>query len=177
MQHFELKSLVRSIPNFPKPGIVFRDIMPLLNNPHALRRVVDEITEHFLGKTINKVVSPEARGFILGPAIAYTLGAGFVAVRKPGKLPHKTRQITYDLEYGTDVLAIHEDALKKGDRVLLVDDLLATGGTIGATGRLCEALGAEVVGAAFIIELINLKAREAMHSYDVHSLIQYDKEG
>ena len=172
----DLKKLVRNIPDFPRKGIVFRDIMPLLGNEHALRYVVDAMFVHYFGKRIDKVVSAEARGFIFGPAVAYHLGAGFVAVRKPGKLPYKTRQVTYDLEYGTDSLTIHEDALKKGEQVLLVDDLLATGGTMAASAKLCEALGAKVIGAGFVIELSFLKGREKLKPYDVFSLLQYESE-
>lgn len=172
----DLKSLVRDIPDFPKKGIVFKDIMPLLGDKDALRYMVDAMFVHFFGKRIDKVVSAEARGFIFGPAVAYHLGAGFVAVRKPGKLPYKTRQVTYDLEYGTDTLTMHEDALKKGDHVLLVDDLLATGGTMAATAELVEQMGGVVMGAGFIIELSFLKGREKLGKYDVFSLIQYDSE-
>lgn len=172
----DLKRLVRSVPDFPKKGIVFRDIMPLLGNADALRYVVDAMFVHYFGKRIDMVVSAEARGFIFGPAVAYHLGTGFAAVRKPGKLPYKTKQVTYDLEYGTDTLAIHEDALSKGDHVLLVDDLLATGGTMAASAKLCEQLGAKVVGVGFIIELTFLKGREKLKPYDVFSLIQYDSE-
>lgn len=172
----DLKKWVRDIPDFPKPGIVFKDIMPLIGDPQALRYVVDAMFVHYFGKKIDKVVSAEARGFIFGPAVAYHLGAGFVAVRKPGKLPYKTRQVTYDLEYGKDSLTIHEDAVKPGDNVLLVDDLLATGGTIAAAAKLCEELGANVVGAGFVIELNFLKGREKLKGYDVFSLIPYDAE-
>lgn len=172
----DLKSLVRDIPDFPKKGIVFKDIMPLLGDRDALRYIVDAMFVHYFGTRIDKVVSAEARGFILGPAVAYHLGAGFVAVRKPGKLPYKVKQVTYDLEYGTDSLTIHEDALRPGDQVLLVDDLLATGGTMAATAELVESLGGKVIGAGFIIELAFLKGREKLKGYDVFSLINYDLE-
>jgi len=171
-----LKSLVRDIPDFPKKGIVFKDIMPLLGDKDALRYMVDAMFVHFFGKRIDKVVSAEARGFIFGPAVAYHLGTGFVAVRKPGKLPYKTCQVTYDLEYGTDTLTMHEDALKPGDHVLLVDDLLATGGTMAASAELVEMMGGKVIGAGFIIELSFLKGREKLKKYDVFSLIKYDGE-
>ena len=171
-----LKDWVRSVPDYPKKGIVFRDIMPMLADAQALRYVVDAMFVHYFGKKIDKVVSAEARGFIFGPAVAYHLGAGFVAVRKPGKLPHKTKSITYDLEYGTDTLAIHEDAIKPGEHVLLVDDLLATGGTMAAAAHLCESLGAEVMGAGFVIELSFLPGRKKLSKYDVFSLIDYDSE-
>ena len=169
-----LKALIRDIPDFPKKGIVFKDIMPLLGDKDALRYLVDAMFVHYFGQRIDKVVSAEARGFILGPAVAYHLGAGFVAVRKPGKLPYRVKQITYDLEYGTDSLTIHEDALKAGDQVLLIDDLLATGGTMAATAQLVEKLGAKVIGAGFIIELSFLKGRDKLKAYDVYSLIQYE---
>jgi adenine phosphoribosyltransferase len=172
----DLKALVRNVPDFPKKGIVFRDIMPLLADPLALRYTVDALFVHYFGKKIHKIVSAEARGFIFGPALAYHLGAGFVAVRKPGKLPYKTKQVTYDLEYGQDTLAIHEDALKPGENALLVDDLLATGGTMAAAAKLCESLGAHVIGAGFIIELAFLQGRQRLQPYDVFSLIQYDSE-
>jgi len=172
----DLKALVRDIPNFPKQGIVFKDIMPLLGDKDALRYMVDAMFVHFFGKRIDKVVSAEARGFIFGPAVAYHLGAGFVAVRKPGKLPYKTKQVTYDLEYGTDTLSMHEDALQPGDHVLLVDDLLATGGTMAASAQLVEQMGGQVMGAGFIIELNFLKGRQKLGKYDVFSLIQYGSE-
>jgi len=172
----DLKALVRDIPNFPKQGIVFKDIMPLLGDKDALRYMVDAMFVHFFGKRIDKVVSAEARGFIFGPAVAYHLGAGFVAVRKPGKLPYKTKQVTYDLEYGTDTLTMHEDALQPGDHVLLVDDLLATGGTMAASAQLVEQMGGQVMGAGFIIELNFLKGRQKLGKYDVFSLIQYGSE-
>jgi adenine phosphoribosyltransferase len=172
----DLKKLVRDIPDFPKPGIVFKDIMPLIGDPKALKYVVDAMFVHYFDKQIDKVVSAEARGFIFGPAVAYHLGAGFVAVRKPGKLPYKTRQISYDLEYGKDSLTIHEDAVKRGDNVLMVDDLLATGGTIAAAAKLCEELGANVVGMGFVIELSFLQGRKKLDGYDVFSLINYDSE-
>ncbi len=171
-----LKELVRDVPNFPKPGIVFRDIMPMLADPLALRYVVDAMFVHYFGKRIDKVVSAEARGFLFGPALAYHLGAGFAPVRKPGKLPFKTKQLTYDLEYGQDTLAIHEDAVKPGEHVLLVDDLLATGGTMAAAATLCESLGAKIMGAGFVIELSFLPGRKKLEKYDVFSLIKYDSE-
>lgn len=173
MQPVNLKSLVRDIPDFPKPGIVFKDIVPLLSNPTALRYIVDAMFVHYFGTRVDLVVSAEARGFILGPAVAYHLGAGFVPVRKPGKLPFKTKSVTYDLEYGKDTLTIHEDAIKPGDHVLLIDDLLATGGTMVASAKLVEGLGGVVIGCGFIIELDFLKGRERLAPYDVHSLIRY----
>jgi len=169
----DLRKLVRDIPDFPKKGIVFKDIMPMLGNADALRYVVDAMFVHYFGKKIDKVVSAEARGFIFGPAVAYHLGAGFVAVRKPGKLPFKTRQITYDLEYGTDSLTIHEDALRKGDNVLLVDDLLATGGTMAAACQLVEKLGGVIAGLTFLIELSDLPGRKKLAQYPIHVAISY----
>ena len=171
----DLRQLVRDIPDFPKAGIVFKDIMPMLGDKDALRYMVDAMFVHYFGKRIDKVVSAEARGFILGPAVAYHLGAGFVAVRKPGKLPYKQKEVEYDLEYGTDRLCIHEDAIREGEHVLLIDDLLATGGTMVATAQLVEGLGGTVVGAGFIIELSFLNGREKLGKYDVFSLIQYDE--
>ena len=171
-----LKELIRDVPDYPKKGIMFRDIMPMLADPQALRYVVDAMFVHYFGKRIDKVVSAEARGFIFGPAVAYHLGAGFVAVRKPNKLPHKTCSVSYDLEYGQDTLAMHEDAIKPGEHVLLVDDLLATGGTMAASAQLCEQLGATVMGAGFVIELSFLPGRKKLSKYDVFSLVQYDSE-
>jgi adenine phosphoribosyltransferase len=169
----DLKSYIRDIPDFPKAGILFRDITPLLRDPAALRHTLDLFAQHYEGKGIQKIVSMEARGFIFGPAIAARLNAGFAPVRKPGKLPYKSRKVTYDLEYGTDTLAIHEDAIAKGERVLLIDDLLATGGTMGASIKLVEDLGGQIAGVGFIIELTALKGREKLGGYDIYSLIQY----
>ena len=173
MDEKRLKNLIRDIPDFPKEGILFRDIMPLLADRDALRFVVDAMFVHYFGKRIDMVVSAEARGFIFGPAVAYHLGCGFAPVRKPGKLPFKSKKITYDLEYGQDTLAMHEDAVMPGQNVLLIDDLLATGGTMAASAKLVESLGANIVGAGFIIELNFLKGRERLAGYDVYSLIQY----
>jgi len=169
----DLKRYIRDIPDFPKPGILFRDITPLLRDPAALRYTLDLFAKRYDGQGIQKVVSMEARGFIFGPAVAARLNAGFAPVRKPGKLPYRSRQVTYDLEYGTDTLAIHEDAIAPGERVLLLDDLLATGGTMGASIKLVEDLGGKVAGVGFIIELVALKGREKLGGYDVFSLIQY----
>ena len=169
----DLKSFIRDIPDFPKKGILFRDIMPLLGNREALRYAIDALAGHYRGQVIDKVVSAEARGFIFGPAVACQLGAGFAAVRKPAKLPYQTRQVTYDLEYGTDTLAIHEDAIRPGERVLVLDDLLATGGTTAAMVKLVEGLGGKVVGLAFLIELTFLKGREKLGGHEVFTLIRY----
>lgn len=169
----DLKRYIRDIPDFPKPGILFRDITPLLRDPAALRYTLDRFAEYYEGKGVRKVVSMEARGFIVGPAVASRLDAGFAPVRKPGKLPFKSRQVTYDLEYGTDTLAIHEDAIAKGEKVLMLDDLLATGGTMAASMKLVDGLGGQIVGAGFIIELSALNGREKLGNCDVFSLVQY----
>lgn len=169
----DLASYVRAIPDFPKEGILFRDIMPLLQDPRALREAVDRLVEYGTGRHVDVVLGAEARGFILGAAIAYGLGAGFVCARKPGKLPHRTVSAEYALEYGTDRLEVHADAIKPGQRVLVHDDLVATGGTARAKIDLVEKLGGEVVGVAFIIELTALGGREKLAGYDVFSLIQY----
>ena len=167
---------IRDVPDFPKEGIVFKDIMPLLQNGPAFQAAVDAMAAQFGEIRVDKIVGAEARGFIFGAALAYKLGAGFVAVRKPGKLPHKTRNVTYELEYGTDTLCIHEDAVSQGQRVLVIDDLLATGGTVGGMIRLVEDLGAEVVGVGFVIELTFLPGRKLLSDYDVKSLVTFDSE-
>jgi adenine phosphoribosyltransferase len=169
----DLATHVRDIPDFPKEGILFRDIMPLLQDPVALREAVDRIIEYGTGKHIDMVLGAEARGFILGAAVAYGLGAGFVCARKPGKLPYRTISAEYDLEYGTDKLEIHEDAIKPGQNVLVHDDLLATGGTAKAKIELVEKLGGKVVGCAFLIELKALEGRAKLEGYDTFSLISY----
>lgn len=169
----DLASLVRAIPDFPKEGILFRDIMPLLQSPVALREAVDRIMEYGTGKHIDMVLGAEARGFILGPAVAYGLGAGFVCARKPGKLPFTTIAAEYDLEYGTDSLEVHSDAITPGQNVLIHDDLLATGGTAKAKIELVEKLGGNVVGCAFVVELEALGGRRKIAGYDVFSLIKY----
>jgi adenine phosphoribosyltransferase len=169
----DLAGKIRAIPDFPKQGILFRDIMPMLQDPVALREAVDRIVEYGTGKHIDVVMGAEARGFILGAAVAYGLGAGFVCARKPGKLPYKTVSAEYDLEYGTDRLEIHEDAIKPGQNVLIHDDLLATGGTACAKVKLVEQLGGNVVGVAFIIELADLDGRSKLEGYDIFSLITY----
>jgi len=169
----DLTKHVRDIPDFPKEGILFRDIMPLLQDPVALREAVDRIIEYGTGKHIDMVLGAEARGFILGAAVAYGLGAGFVCARKPGKLPYRTISAEYELEYGTDTLEIHEDAIKPGQNVLVHDDLLATGGTAKAKIELVEKLGGNVVGCAFLIELKALDGRAKLEGYDTFSLISY----
>jgi adenine phosphoribosyltransferase len=168
----DLKKSVRDIPGFPKKGIIFKDITTLLKEAKAFKEAVDLIVDEYKDKKIDVVVSVEARGFIFGAAVAYRLGTGLVPVRKKGKLPYKTNAVTYDLEYGTDTLEIHQDAIKKGDKVLVVDDLLATGGTVKAVTNLIEDMGGEVVGLAFVIELLPLKGREKLKGYQVTSLIK-----
>lgn len=168
-----LAELVRDVPDFPVTGILFKDITTLIRDGEAFQQVVDAILEHYLGQKIDMVVAIEARGFIFGAPLAYELGAGLVPVRKPGKLPAKKIQAEYKLEYGTNVLEMHEDALQPGDKVLVVDDLLATGGTAKATAELIEKVGAEAIGFAFLIELLFLKGREKIKGYDIFSLIQY----
>jgi adenine phosphoribosyltransferase len=167
---------IRSIPDFPKKGIVFRDITTLLKNPSAFGQAVDAFYEKYKTAGVQKVVSIEARGFILGAPLAYRLGAGFVPVRKPSKLPAETLREEYALEYGTDAVEIHKDAISPGERVLVLDDLLATGGTIQAAARLVERLGGSIVGLAFLIELSFLHARQRLDRYDVFSIITYDHE-
>ena len=172
----DLTKHVRDIPDFPKEGILFRDIMPLLQDPVALREAVDRIIEYGTGKHIDMVLGAEARGFILGAAVAYGLGAGFVCARKPGKLPYRTISAEYDLEYGTDKLEVHEDAIKPGQNVLVHDDLLATGGTMQAACRLVEQLGGNIVGLSFLIELSFLQPRKRLSQYEIFSLITYASE-
>jgi len=167
-----LKSYVRDIPDFPKKGIIFKDITTLIKDGRQFRRTVDTICDKFKDKKIDAVLSVEARGFIFGAAVAYKLGAGVIPVRKKGKLPYKTHSVSYGLEYGKDTLEIHQDAFQKGTRILIVDDLLATGGTTRAVADLVEKMGGEIVGIAFVIELIPLKGREKLKNYQVISLIQ-----
>jgi adenine phosphoribosyltransferase len=171
----ELKRLIREIPDHPKPGILFYDLTTLLQDKRGFHMLVDLLCDHYEGKEIDVVVGIEARGFIFAPALAYRLNAGFVPVRKPKKLPWKTAVEVYQLEYGTDQLEIHEDAVKPGERVLLFDDLLATGGTAKAAINLIRRLGGQVAGAAFAVELKFLHGRSKLQGIDVFSLIQYDK--
>jgi adenine phosphoribosyltransferase len=168
-----LESYIRDIPDFPKKGIIFKDITPLLMDPAALGEAVDRLYNHFAGKEISKVVAIESRGFIFGGPLSLKLGAGFVPVRKPGKLPYKTRRREYALEYGTDALEIHTDGVCDKERALIIDDLLATGGTAEATAKLVEQCGGEVVGFGFVIELGFLDGRSKLKGYDVLSLIRY----
>ena len=169
----ELRSKIRDVPDFPRPGIVFKDIMPLLADPEALQKTVDDLAAFAAPRRPDVILGAEARGFILGGALAYRLGCGFVAARKPGKLPWSTVSAQYELEYGLDTLELHEDAIADGGRVMIHDDLLATGGTARAKIDLVEQLGGTVVGLAFVIELAFLHGRERLDGYDVHSLIQY----
>jgi adenine phosphoribosyltransferase len=169
----DLKRRIRDIPDFPKPGILFRDITPLLSDGEAFRQAIDYIGERYRDRGIDVVVGVEARGFIMGAALAYKLRAGNILIRKPGKLPYKTHRTTYALEYGTDTLEIHQDAFKSGQRVLIADDLLATGGTISAAVDLVKQLGGEIVELAFLIELTALNGREKLKDYSLFSLIQY----
>ncbi|MCM8795497.1 MAG: adenine phosphoribosyltransferase [Candidatus Omnitrophica bacterium] len=169
----DLKKYIRSIPDFPKPGILFRDITTLLKDKKAFKFAVDTLAAKYRAKKIDVVVAVEARGFILGGALAHKLGAGFVPVRKKGKLPYKTNSVTYNLEYGTDTLEIHQDAIRHKNKVLIVDDLLATGGTVKAVVDLVNTLQGKIVGIAFLIELVDLGGREKLKDYPIYSLIKY----
>lgn len=171
----ELKKLIREIPDYPKPGILFYDITTLLKDQRGFHALVDKLCEHYNGKHVDVVAGIEARGFIFAPALAYRLGAGFIPVRKPKKLPWKTTSVTYQLEYGTDQLEIHQDAIKSGQRVLICDDLLATGGTASAATALVKKLGGEIAGVAFAVELSFLNGRSKLPGLDVFSLLKYDK--
>ncbi|HUI52837.1 MAG TPA: adenine phosphoribosyltransferase [Terriglobales bacterium] len=171
----DLKKLIREIPDYPKPGILFYDITTLLKDKKGFNMMIDRLCEHYAGHHIDLVAGIEARGFIFAPALAYRLNAGFVPVRKPKKLPAKTAKISYALEYGTDTLEMHEDAVQKGQKVLLCDDLLATGGTAAAAVELIRSLGGTVDGAAFAVELNFLHGRKKLPKLDVFSLMQYDK--
>lgn len=173
MKKINLKEYIRNIPDFPKAGILFRDITTLLKNKKAFKITVDTLANKYKTKKIDVVVAVEARGFILGGAIAYKLGTGFVPVRKKGKLPWKTNSATYELEYGTDTLEIHHDAIKPKDKVLIVDDLLATGGTVRAVVDLVKQLKGKIVGIAFLIELVDLRGRDKLKDYPIFSLIKY----
>jgi len=169
----ELKSAIRDIPDFPKKGIIFKDITPLLKDAKLFKKAVDLLAEEFKGGKIDKVASIESRGFIFGAAVAYKLGASFVPLRKKGKLPHLTYFSEYELEYGTDVLEIHQDAIEKGENVLIIDDLLATGGTLSAVIDLVKRMGGKVAGIGFLIELTFLKGREKNKGHEIFSLIKY----
>jgi adenine phosphoribosyltransferase len=169
-----LKKYIRSVPDWPKKGILFRDITPLLANPQAFAAAIDCLCADYIGKGIQYVAAVEARGFIFGAAVAQRLKAGFVPIRKKGKLPWQTEQVTYDLEYGSDSLEVHRDAVKSGSKVLLVDDLLATGGTIQAACRLIEKIGGQVAGITLLIELAGLKGIDKLSGYNVTKVISYD---
>ena len=168
-----LKSLIREVPDYPKPGILFYDITTLLKDPVGLHAAVDSLADNYVGQVIDRVVGIEARGFIFAPMVAYRLNAGFVPVRKQKKLPAETAQVEYDLEYGTASLEIHRDAISKGQRVLVIDDLLATGGTAAAVAELVESLGGIVAGMGVLIELEFLKGKEKISKYDLHSVLKY----
>lgn len=171
-----IKKSIRTIPHFPKKGIMFRDITTLLQDPKAFKKTCDEFYERYKDKKIDVVVGIEARGFIFGAVLAYKLGVGFVPIRKPGKLPHKTVKEEYELEYGKDCIEIHEDAIKKGQNVLVVDDLIATGGTVGAAVKLIEKLGGNIVECCFVVELPELKGRDKIQGYNVFNLVDFEGE-
>ena len=170
----ELKRIIRDIPDYPKKGILFKDITTLLADGRNFHRMVDLIAHRYIGMDIDQIVGVEARGFVLGAALAYKLGAGITLVRKPGKLPAKTRKVTYDLEYGTDTLEIHEDAFKPGTKVIIADDLLATGGTVSAVVELVSGLEAEIIECCFMTELMFLDGRKRLPEGKVYSLLQFD---
>ena len=170
-----LKELIRSVPDFPKPGILFYDITTVLKDKTGFAELIDAFAQYYIDKKVDLVLGIEARGFIFGPALAYRLNAGFVPVRKPGKLPAETVKIKYDLEYGSDSLEMHKDAIQPGQRVVIVDDLLATGGTMQATVQLVEQLGGKIVGIGFAIELDFLKGRTKFPDFEVFSLLHYDE--
>ena len=171
----DLASTIRAVPNFPLEGILFYDITTLLKNPAALKETIDRLTQRYQDKQIDLVAGMESRGFIFGVPLAYRLGVGFVPIRKPGKLPAEKISETYELEYGRNTLEIHLDSIEKGQKVLIVDDLLATGGTAKASCNLIEKLGGEIVSLAFIVELSFLRGREKLEGYDIFSAVQYDK--
>jgi adenine phosphoribosyltransferase len=169
----DLKQFIAIVPDYPKPGITFKDITPLMNNGDAYKYATDQIVAYAKDKQIDLIVGPEARGFIIGCPVSYALGIGFAPVRKEGKLPRETVKISYGLEYGSDVLTIHKDAIQPGQRVLITDDLLATGGTIDATIQLVEQLGGVVAGIAFLVELTYLEGRKKLDGYDIMTLMNY----
>jgi adenine phosphoribosyltransferase len=171
----DLKVLIREVPDYPKPGILFYDLTTLLKDKQGFHLLVSRLCDHYRGKQIDLVTGIEARGFIFGPALAYALGAGFIPARKPNKLPSRTASVTYALEYGSDSLEVHVDAVRPGQTVLVCDDLLATGGTAAAAVKLLRQLGAQITGAAFAVELTFLNGRAKLPDVDVFSLIQYDK--
>ncbi|WAH38437.1 adenine phosphoribosyltransferase [Alicyclobacillus dauci] len=170
----DYRSWIRDIPNFPKEGILFRDITPLLGNGDAYKAAINTLAEQAKNWGAEVIIGPEARGYVVGAPLSYSLGIGFVPVRKKGKLPSETVSVTYDLEYGKDILEIHTDAIQPGQKVVVADDLLATGGTMAATIELVQKLGGDVVGAAFFIELLPLSGRDKLQGIPVHTLVQYD---
>jgi adenine phosphoribosyltransferase len=169
----DLEKMIRDVPDFPKEGIIFKDITTLIKDPQAFKEAVDILADHYADQRIDLVAAVEARGYVFGAPIAYKLGAGFILVRKAGKLPAETLREEYELEYGTDAVEMHKDAIQPGQRVLIVDDLIATGGSAVATARLVERLGGEVVGIAFLVELTFLHGVEELKGYDVYTVIQY----
>jgi len=168
-----LENSIRNIPDFPKPGILFRDVTTLIQNKTAFKKSIDLLVKQYKGKRFDKVVGVEARGFIFGATVANKIGAGFVPVRKKGKLPFKTISTTYALEYGTDTLEIHQDAISAGEKILIIDDLLATGGTVAAAVELVKQLGGKVAGIGFVIELVDLKGKDKLKEYPVYSLVKF----
>ena len=171
-----LASTIRTVPNFPKKGIMFRDITTLLQNKDALAFAIDQMYERYKDEKISKVIGIESRGFVVGAALAYRLGCGFIPIRKPNKLPAEKIRMEYQLEYGTDAIEIHKDAVEKGERVLIHDDLLATGGTVEAACKLVKQLGGEIVGLSFLVELSFLQPRKRLEGFDIFSLVNYDSE-
>ncbi len=169
----QIKAHIKDVPDFPKEGIIFKDITPVLEDAATLKAIIDHLAEHYADKNITHIAGIESRGFIFGTALAYAMDKGIVLIRKPGKLPRKTHSVTYELEYGTDTLEIHADAVKEGDRVLIVDDLLATGGTAEAAIKLITGLGAEVAATCFVIELSFLNGKDRLSPTTVHSLVTY----
>jgi len=172
----DLKQKIRNIPDFPKKGIVFRDITPLVRDSEALKYSVETMAGHYNGKEVDAILGAEARGFIFGSAVAYKMGIGFIPVRKPGKLPFKTCSASYNLEYGKNILEMHIDAVNTGDKILIVDDLVATGGTARAMAELVEKMGGEVIGFCFLVELEFLNPRKILEGYDIFSLVKYESE-
>ena len=169
----ELKKYIRDIPDWPKKGVIFRDLTPLFKDPAAFKYAVDQLHQRYRGTPVDKVCGIEARGFILAPTVAYLLGCGFIPVRKPKKLPWETEKVTYDLEYGTDTLEIHRDAVQAGERILLIDDLLATGGTAAGVVKLIQRLGGKLAGVGFLVELTFLNGRSKLEGQDIFSMISY----
>lgn len=174
IQITKLRDLIRDVPDFPKPGVVFKDITPLLRHPSGLALAIEYLTQPFRAMRIDAIASAESRGFIFGTAVARNLSAGFIPIRKPGKLPSDTHREEYQLEYGTDALEVHSDAVERGQHILLVDDVLATGGTMQASCRLVESLGGLVIGIAVLIELTFLNGRDRLQGYPLHSILRYD---